>query len=149
MMEYEDFLKELKDCYEAHGHDFWRAVFCFCYSNKGNKSGLGKFDNKFAYQGIKSNLHVNAVLDNPSAQKKIDSKKEATEVFKSRKSFAPANKHWGVGIGTFMDVKDVVYSLAWELSQKIGRLPDHIHARMSLSIDRHPSVSRYIERFGA
>jgi len=145
-MEYEDFLKELKDCYEAHGHDFWRAVFCLCYSSKGNKSGLGKFDNKFAYEGIKPNFHVPSALDKLDNHKKFDSKKE---VFKRSKSVASTNKHWGVGIGAFMDVKDMVYSLAWELSRKIGRLPDPIHARMSLSIDRHPSVLRYIEHFGA
>lgn len=49
----------------------------------------------------------------------------------------------------FFDLLDMVYRLALKLAKKIGRLPDALHARMVLSSDDHPSVKRYIERYGA
>lgn len=49
----------------------------------------------------------------------------------------------------FFDLTDMVYRLALKLAKKIGRLPDALHARMVLSSDDHPSVKRYIERYGA
>lgn len=49
----------------------------------------------------------------------------------------------------FYGPSDMVYTLAWELSQRIGRLPDGIHARMVLSIDDHACIRRYVAEWGA
>jgi hypothetical protein len=49
----------------------------------------------------------------------------------------------------FSNLPDMLYLLALELSQKIGRLPDALHARMVLTTDQNPSVKAYIRQFGA
>lgn len=43
---------------------------------------------------------------------------------------------------------DIVYAIAWRLSERIGRLPDPLHNRMVFSIDGHPAVARYIRKHG-
>ena len=49
----------------------------------------------------------------------------------------------------FNSLADLVYTLAWELAESIGRLPDNLHSRLVLSTDKHRSRIRYIEKFGA
>lgn len=49
----------------------------------------------------------------------------------------------------FKNPTDMVYTLAWELSQRIGRLPAALHARMVIGGDDHPCVRRYIAEWGA
>lgn len=49
----------------------------------------------------------------------------------------------------FNSLADLVYTLAWELAEEIGRLPDNLHSRMVLSADKHRSRIKYIEKFGA
>lgn len=48
----------------------------------------------------------------------------------------------------FPNAADLVYCLAYELSERVGRLRDSLHNRMVLSSDRSHWRKRYVKRFG-
>lgn len=135
-MDCEEFLRELKDCYRINGVELPddRSLLCFASRSQANKTpfqktSLDKVAAMYGCEGGASFKGSNCYAPNTTAQ-----------------NFAnPMSKH---KIRLFSDFRDMVYTLAWELSRKIGRLPDSMHARMVLSADGHPMVRRYIEERG-
>jgi len=48
----------------------------------------------------------------------------------------------------FQNFESMVYHIALNLAEKIGRLPDHLHSRMILSIDNDEYLKTYVRKFG-
>lgn len=139
-MDYRQFFEELKSCYESNGlpfeYDFKRSVAKvqannlnllnmppYCYSKQTIKSS-----NKSAKSKFRFNLYDDFI------------KAMKPESLNAREYFFVPRLFYGV--------EDMVYSLAWELSCKIGRLPDALHARMVFSLDGHRAIRRYIKEHG-
>lgn len=117
MMDYTIFLKELEDQYREKNMEFK------CSYNQ----GVGNF-----LVSIDSNA--------PELQKEITWNKNS-------KSFSCQSFNKTFSFKVFQTIAEAVYYLAWELASVIGRLPDHIHARMVLSTDKSPFLKKYVENF--
>lgn len=136
-MDCEEFLRELKDCYRINGVEF-PDDFMF-------------FSSKFTPNPqVKRAPYRNAAHGKVPAMYRCEEKTLPENAFcyskgKAAKEFLVTPKRKS---RAFSDFRDMVYTLAWELSRKIGRLPDGLHARMVLSADGHPMVRRYIEERG-
>lgn len=139
-MDYHQFFLELRDCYASHGlefgHDFESSV-------------------------IKSWTHI----PNKWMQPPFHNNMSKPPFCYSDKPPSPGNwaalrdKYAGASSSTkaslyalrprvFFSAADMVYTLAWDLSREIGRLPDALHARMVLSTDDHRARRTYIESHG-
>jgi hypothetical protein len=154
MTGYEDFFEELKSCYESHGLAFKYSLdhyFPTYYPKnyfKTQKNKPSSCNNKVG--GAFGALHGAIVgLRGKSTKNKI--KRSYPKTFENFDRGASENK-WGPAtqeFDFFRDVPDMLYRLSLRLSRKIGRLPDNLHARMVFAVGLHPSVSEYINTFGA
>jgi hypothetical protein len=135
MIDYEQFFFELRDLYLANGLEFNHEL------NDVKRS-------------ISSSLHV-GVLTDLTLDKDL-----GKEIFKS---FKPNNKKMPFRDGIKIDnnkffdkakwkfyksFEEFIYSMAYELAEKIGKLPDAMHSRMILSICDSPSRKKYVLKFG-
>lgn len=128
-MDCQTFLEELKDCYKINGIEFPDSLLFY----RSNSSTRVPFNGKPAkHDRLKNQISSYAYAKVGNA--------------------TPSYKHYNAmskqKIKVFTDFRDMVYTLAWELSERIGRLPDSLHARMVLSIDGHPMVKSYIGKWG-
>lgn len=145
-MDYRQFFDDLKECYSSRGfpfdYDFDKSVSKSCNSLGKSLGPLASFFSKQLSRRLKSEnfVYSNKGKDfraNYSGDFKIPMWKD--HVFPKQYFFVPR---------LFYGVEDMVYSLAWELSCRIGRLPDALHARMVFSLDSHRAIRRYIEKHG-
>jgi len=140
MIDYEQFFFELRDLYLANGLEFNHEL-------------------SDVKRSISSSRHV-GILTDLTLDKELVAK-EGEEIF--AESFKPNNKkmpfHNGIKIDNnklfnkamwkfYKSFEEFVYSLAYELAEKIGKLPDAMHSRMILSICNSPSRKKYVLKFG-
>lgn len=139
------FFEDLRRCYSENGlpfdYDMEKSVSTknlnfscksFSYAAAGKKNqaaGTGSLRDCFK-EYSKSKFLENIVKDAPMMTKNFAS----NEVSK-----------WGGIPRIFSSAEDMLYTLAWELSLVIGRLPDAVHARMILSVDHHHARLAYVE----
>lgn len=143
-MDHRQFFEELKACYRLHGlpfpYDFEKSVAKHCRSNiisithhaLAKNVSKGHESKKWAYS--------------KSAASRQNSYKE--RFYKSLELEKILAKNQFSSPRFFFSVEGMVYTLAWELSCAIGRLPDALHARMVFSLDGHSAIRRYIEKHG-
>lgn len=133
-MDCQTFLQELKDCYKINGLDLPEGMIPN-YRRASNRSA--------PRPAVSCELKCKS--------KPYEPPYVYAKVANSYASFAlknfpnPMSKQ---KVKIFADFKDMVYTLAWELSERIGRLPDSLHARMILSTDNHPLVKSYVWKWG-
>lgn len=131
-MDYGEFFKELKACHMEHGIPFG-----------------------YEFSGPVKNANICPGFVNSIKNKSCYSRKACSKKFSyksNRKLATTLNKNLLWNLKSSMAFSsfpsDLVYGIAWRLSERIGRLPDNLHNRMVLSIDGHPAIARYIEKHG-
>lgn len=144
-MDYEQFFMELKECYSSHGLEFnydFDSSVVKSWKNHFNKWGrilMSKY-------GLKNPRPF--VFDKYSTGPDIKKSWNALQDKYAHASSAIKSSIYALRPRVFFGVADMVYTLAWELSCEIGRLPDSLHARMVLSTDDHRARRNYIENHG-
>ena len=133
-MDYDQFLEEINECYRMNGLEPGYGLDRLSIS-PANKFGIATKTppvptmlaekQKWLMQKSKGNV---LPKDNANDHEKLELKRQYKY---------------------FTSLADLVYTLAWELAEEIGRLPDNLHSRMVLSADKHRSRIKYIEKFGA
>jgi hypothetical protein len=133
-MDYDQFLEEINECYRLNGLEPGYGLDRIAISPANNfgiatKSTpvppMAAAKQKWLIQKSKCNV---LPKDNTNESEKLELKRQYK---------------------FFTTLADLTYTLAWELAENIGRLPDNLHSRMVLSTDKHRSRMRYIEKFGA
>lgn len=145
-MDYRAFFEELGRSYAHNGLEFPYTYDGFYYGVlTRNKTVLGPFIAESAYKKAyavpKEQTSFPKALSHPWCYASSDGKAKAPWYAKSIEEIQKARYFEGPA--------DMVYTLAWELSQRIGRLPDGLHARMVLSADDHRCIRRYVAEWGA
>lgn len=135
--EYQVFFEELKACYKSHG-----LLMNARFLSPGTPNPTGSYlggSIKSKNSGHFSNKTPHLAKFGPPCSYKNSAMNNKKTALKGKKS----------DLRVFSNLPDMLYLLALELSQKIGRLPDALHARMVLTTDQNPSVKAYIRQFGA
>ena len=134
-MDYETFFYALRECHRSHGLPFdHRFSDAFDKETKGNK---------FSNTILKSFCYSKKTRSGGCVMEIKAPTNGATKNGTYSKSF-DFKMPWSM----WRNPADMVYTIAWRLSERIGRLPDHLHNRMVLSADRHIAISRYIRKHG-
>jgi hypothetical protein len=134
-MDYDQFLEEINECYRLNGLE--------------PGYGLDRLATSPVNLGIATkSTHV--PLKAAEKQKWLVEKSKSNRIILDKHNANESEKlELKRQYKFFNSLADLVYTLAWELAENIGRLPDNLHSRMVLSTDKHKSRIRYIEKFGA
>ena len=135
MIDYEQFFFELRDLYLANGLEFRHEL-------------------NDVKQSISCSRHVGILTDIKLDKDLFGEEKLPKDSFKPTNKFQNGikidnNKLFNKAMWRFCkSFEEFVYSKAYELAEKIGRLPDAMHSRMILSTDDSPSLKKYVMQFG-
>lgn len=145
-MDCRTFFEELGRAYAESGLEFPYSYEGFYYGRlPRNKIVPGQFFAQSSHKNLsakpKDASFFSKALSHPWCYAVSNDKAKAPWYAKSIEEIQKAR--------CFADPSDMVYTLAWELSQSVGRLPEAIHARMVFSADDHPCVRKYISMWGA
>ena len=141
MIDYEQFFFELRDLYLKNGLEF-------------------KHELSDVKRSISSSRHVGVLARAAFVGGFVPELTLDKEIFKS---FKPNNKKIlarnGIEINNnklfdkakwkfYKSFEEFIFAMAYELAEKIGKLPDAMHSRMILSICDSPSRKKYVLKFG-
>jgi hypothetical protein len=138
MIDYEQFFFELRDLYLANGLEFNHEL-------------------KDVKRNISSSRHVGILKDVALDKDLLGEEKFPKDSLKPTNKKIPFqngikidnNKLFNKAMWRFYkSFEEFVYSTAYELAEKIGRLPDAMHSRMILSTDDSPARKNYVLKFG-
>jgi hypothetical protein len=135
MIDYKGFFEELKECYEKHLIEFNYDLRAVRFKDEENIS------NK-VYSKAKTT--TNQVSNQPKQSEQYDEKYNKNDYWIKKPAITnpPPIKR------IFRNFENMVYYIALNLAEKIGRLPDHLHSRMILSIDNDEYLKTYVRKFG-
>ena len=136
MIVYKEFFEELRECYEKHSIDFnydLRNVGFKYEENIPNK----------VY--VKTKATTNQISNQPKQSEEYNENHNKNDYWiKKPAATNPPTKIKRI----FQNFESMVYHIALNLAENIGRLPDHLHSRMVLSIDNNEYLKTYIRKFG-
>lgn len=131
-MDYNQFLFELEQCYADHGIEFPKHML---------KKTFDKDWGSFMYK------YMNLYGSNPTHS--IKHANWHNKDHKINTNYAYSKQKYTTFKNTFSNnISVMVYKIALHLAERIGKLPDHLHARMVMSLDNNIFIKKYIDKFG-
>jgi hypothetical protein len=144
-MDYEIFFRELEECYLENG-----LVFNYNLDDIKRQSRFPGYYTSVVSTSTPFDLNLPKNVSYASfSTDVVNSKADADWVSEAREYAATFNESLAhqMNVKIYKNLSDLVYFMALKLSEKIGKLPDHLHSRMILSHDKSEERIQYVRTF--